>query len=76
MQALEELVAKHPTIGFWKCFFRLGRKGYGCNHKRLYRVYKLLRLNIHRRIKRRLPQRIKQPLVVPEIINQSWIIPY
>jgi putative transposase len=72
MQALEELVAKHPTIGFWKCFYRLRRKGYGCNHKRLYRVYKLLRLNIRRRIKRRLPQRIKQPLVVPEAINQSW----
>ena len=72
MQALEELVAKHPTIGFWKCYYRLRRKGYGCNHKRLYRVYTLLKLNIRRKIKRRLPQRVRQPLAVPDAINQSW----
>jgi putative transposase len=72
MDALEELVKKHPAIGFWKCYYRLRRKGYECNHKRLYRVYKLLRLNIRRRIKRRLPERVKQPLMVPETLNQSW----
>jgi putative transposase len=38
MEALEELVKRHPTIGFWKCYYRLRRKGYECNHKRLYRV--------------------------------------
>jgi putative transposase len=72
MDALEELVKKHPTIGFWKCYYRLRRKGYECNHKRLYRVYKLLRLNIRRRLKRRLPERVKQPLMVPETLNHSW----
>jgi putative transposase len=72
MHALEELVAKHSTIGFWKCYYRLRRKGYCCNHKRLHRVYKLLKLNIRRRIKRRLPQRVKQPLVVPDALNQAW----
>lgn len=72
MEALEELVKKHPTIGFWKCYYRLRRKGYSCNHKKLYRVYKLLQLNIRRKVKRRLPERIKQPLLVPERLNQSW----
>jgi len=72
MEALEELVKKHPTIGFWKCYYRLRRKGYECNHKRLYRVYVLLKLNIRRKIKRRLPERIKQPLAVPDGLNQSW----
>ncbi len=46
--------------------------GYTCNHKRLYRVYKMLRLNVRRRAKRRLPQRVKMPLLVPETINQCW----
>lgn len=72
MDALEELVRCHPTIGFWKCYYRLRRKGFDCNHKRLYRVYKLLKLNIRRKIKRRLPQRIKQPLVLPAGISQTW----
>jgi len=72
MHGLEELVSKHPTIGFWKCYYRLRRKGYDCNHKRLYRVYKLLKLNIRRKIKRRLPERVKQPLVVPDAVNQGW----
>jgi len=72
IEALHELVDKHPTIGFWKCYYRLRRKGYSCNHKRLYRVYTMLRLNVRRRAKRRLPQRIKVPLLVPETINQGW----
>ena len=72
IDGLEALVKKHPTIGFWKCYYRLRRSGYQCNHKRLYRVYKLLQLNIRRRIKRRLPQRVKQPLLVPEKLNECW----
>lgn len=72
IEALHELVNKHPTIGFWKCYFRLRRNGCVCNHKRLYRVYKLLRLNVRRKARRRIPERIKTPLVIPQTINQSW----
>ena len=72
IEALHQLVEKHPTIGFWKCYYRFRRKGCGCNHKRLYRVYKLLRLNVRRKSRKRVPQRIKEPLLLPETINQSW----
>ena len=72
IDALHQLVDKHPAIGFWKCYYRLRRKGYSCNHKRLYRVYTMLRLNVRRRAKRRIPQRIKEPLIVPAAVNQSW----
>jgi putative transposase len=72
IEGLCELVDKHPTIGFWKCFYRLRRKGYSCNHKKLYRVYLLLNLNVRRRARRRIPARVKQPLIVPETINVSW----
>lgn len=70
--ALQELVEKHPTIGFWKCYYRLRRKGIVCNHKRLYRVYTMLRMNVRRKAKKRIPQRIKQPLIVPETVNKVW----
>lgn len=72
MDAQEELIKKHPSIGFWKYYHRLRRKGNPWNHKRLYRDYKLLKLNIRRKIKRRLPERVKQPLIVPTTLNQSW----
>jgi putative transposase len=35
-------------------------------------VYTLLRLNVRRRAKKRLPQRIKEPLAIPAAVNQSW----
>lgn len=72
IEALQQLVEKHPTIGFWKCYYRLRRKGFTCNHKRLYRVYTLMKLNVRRRARRRIPQRIKQPLLVPQNVNQGW----
>lgn len=40
--------------------------------KKVYRVYKLLKLNRKRKGKRILPGRVKQPLVKQEHINQSW----
>jgi putative transposase len=72
IESLRQLVEKHPAIGFWKCYYRLRRAGATCNHKRLYRIYKLLGLNIRRRINRRLPARVREPLFVPESINQGW----
>jgi len=53
-------------------FDTLRREGKPWNHKRLYRIYKLLRLNFRRKGKKRLPNRNPQPLVVPETMNQSW----
>jgi putative transposase len=38
----------------------------------VYRVYCDLRLNQKRRAKKRLPQRIRQPLFVPQQPNQVW----
>ena len=73
---LQELVSKHPAIGFWKCFNRIRRKGFEWNHKRVYRVYTALKLNIRRRHKKRLPARIKQALFQPEAMNQVWSIDY
>ena len=70
--ALNDVVARHTRWGFWKCFYRLRRAGHGWNHKRVHRVYCALRLNLPRRTKRRVPARIRQPLVAPARLNESW----
>jgi putative transposase len=72
VEALQELAFKHPSYGFRKLFAYLRRAGNQWNHKRVYRVYKLLKLNRKRKGKRRLPARVKQPLAKQSLINQSW----
>jgi putative transposase len=73
---LKGLVDEHPSIGFWQSFYRIRRKGYKWNHKRVYRVYTSLKLNIRRRYRKRLPARVKQALFKPESINQVWSIDF
>ena len=76
IEALNALVAEHPAIGFWQAFHRLRLSGYGWNHKRVYRVYTALGLNIRRRAKKRLPARVKQRLFQPESPNEVWSLDY
>jgi putative transposase len=76
IQALQSHVEKHPTHGFPKTFAYLHRAGYAWNHKRVYRVYKDLKLNIRRKHKRRLPARVKHPIEQTTAINQCWSIDF
>lgn len=69
---LRDYVAKRPRRGFGKCFSRARRMGYIWNHKRVYRIYKQLGLNLRRRVKHRLPERVKQPLAAPLSPNAGW----
>jgi putative transposase len=36
----------------------------------------MLKLNIRRRPKRRIPQRVKEPLLIPEGINKTWSLDF
>lgn len=76
IDALGELVDEKPAIGFWMAFYRLRRAGRPWNHKRVYRVYTALGLNIRRRAKKRLPARVKQQLFQPEGPNEVWSLDY
>lgn len=73
---LRELIGKHPAIGFWQSFYRIRRKGFIWNHKRVYRVYTNMGLNIRRRARKRLPARVKHALFHPSSQNQVWSIDF
>jgi len=72
IEALNSLVEKHHRWGFPKCFKRLKTLGYGWNHKRVYRVYTALKLNLRRKTKRRVPNRNPEPLAVPALLGNTW----
>ena len=72
IEKLQTMADKRPTEGFWKMYFRIRREGLIWNHKRIHRVYKLLKLNMKRKGKKRLPARILMALEVVNAINESW----
>ena len=76
MEALNGLVEKYPRWGFWKCYDRLRLLGHRWNHKRVHRVYKAMNLNLPRRKKRRLPQRVQQPMVIEARANAEWSLDF
>lgn len=76
IDALNEQLKKSPRAGFWKCYERIRRAGFTFNHKRVYRVYCQMGLNLRRRTKRVLPKRIAQPLEVSALPNQQWALDF
>ena len=74
--ALMNVVVRYPRWGFWKCYDRLRLDGAVWNHKRVHRVYCVLRLNLPRRTKRRVPCRVRQPLLAPPVLNQTWALDF
>ncbi|BFT83934.1 hypothetical protein GVv1_47260 (plasmid) [Enterobacter pseudoroggenkampii] len=74
IQVLTELAERYPRYGFKKLFQLLRRQGNTWNHKRVHRIYCLLKLNFRRKGKQRLPARNPTPLATPEALNQSWSI--
>lgn len=70
---LIRLTHNQRNWGFGLCFLYLRNvKGFGWNHKRVYRIYCELELNLRIKPKKRLIRSKPVPLAQPLSINQSW----
>ncbi|EMF4753207.1 IS3 family transposase, partial [Yersinia enterocolitica] len=76
IDAIHVVLSESPQAGFWKCYYRLRFKGYIFNHKRVYRVYCRLGLNLKRKVKKTLPKREKNPLSVVNKPNIQWAMDF
>lgn len=69
---LTKLAEAHSRWGFWMMYHHLRNRGFKWNHKRVYRIYLALGMNLRRKHKKRLPARVKDPLVLPIGPNITW----
>ena len=70
---LIRLTNNQRNWGFGLCFLYLRNvKGFGWNHKRVYRLYRELELNLRIKPKKRITREKPEPLAVPVAINDVW----
>ncbi|MFZ4260399.1 IS3 family transposase [Sphingobacterium sp. HJSM2_6] len=65
IEQLSKLADLNRTWGFWMMYNRLRKLQYLWNHKRVYRIYTNMRLNFRNKRNKRLPARVKAPLLCP-----------
>lgn len=70
---LLRLTTAHRSWGFGLCFLYLRNvKQFGWNHKRVYRVYRALELNLRIKPRKRIVRETPEPLAVPAVQNDTW----
>ena len=69
---LVALAGERRRFGYRRLHILLEREGWIANHKRIYRVYKAMKLNLRRKAKQRLPKRERVPLYVPRLPDTVW----
>ena len=70
---LVRLTDNHRSWGFGLCYLYLRNvKGFQWNHKRVYRIYRELELNLRIRPRKRLVRAKPEALAVPDTINHTW----
>jgi putative transposase len=76
VDVLTRLAESKPRWGFGLMFDWIRHKQYLWNHKRVYRVYKELELNLRIKPKRRIPSRNPVPLAESQEPNDCWSLDF
>lgn len=74
---LVRLTDNNRNWGFGLCYLYLRNvRGYAWNHKRVYRIYRQLELNLRIKPRKRLVRSKPEALSVPSAINQMWSVDF
>ena len=73
---LAQIAEDHHCWGFRKMAAYLRKQGNLWNHKKMYRIYCEMGLNLRVKPKKRLPTRIPKPLIQPERVNSCWSLDF
>jgi putative transposase len=76
IETLIGLAEQFPRYGSGKLFPLVRRQQPSWNHKRVYREYCALKLNLRRKGKKRLPSRHPEKLAVPVAANVCWSVDF
>jgi putative transposase len=72
IEHMMRVVDRNPTWPFDLTYDRKVEEGTTANHKRVRRLYREAKLHLRRRTKRRVPERVKDPIVLPIGPNITW----
>lgn len=70
--ALRKHAAERPRFGYRRLSVLLRRDGHVVNHKRVYRIYRAEGLCVRRRVRKRIAQTERRPLLAPTRPNERW----
>jgi putative transposase len=73
---MRELAAQFRRYGYLRLHVLLRQEGLVMNRKRTYRLYRSEGLSVRKRLRRRLPQRERLPITVPDRLNHRWSLDF
>lgn len=75
-EGIKQLAKRYKHWGLLKIHRKLRKQGETANHKRVRRLYRLSGLNLPRRLKKRLPESVRQPLPKATACNHCWSLDF
>ena len=69
---LKDLASSRPRYGYRRLHILLRREGWGINHKRVYRIYNMLGLQVRTKQRKKRAAVMRIPLEKPTQPNESW----
>lgn len=73
---IKALAKRYKHWGLLKIHRKLRKQGETANHKRVRRLYRLAGLNLPRKLKKRLPEAVRQPLPKAVACNGCWSLDF